>query len=416
MKEHKEQMKMKRVAIILILAIFCLTASSCWSRRELNQLAIVVGLGIDKVGDQYQVSLQMVNPSEVATQGEGTGRTPVILYKEKGKTIFETIRRLTTLTPRKAFFAHLQMMVISEEVAREGVKKVLDFFWRDHEIRFDFFLVIARKRKAEDVLHVLTKLERIPSRKLYSSLETAEKYWAPVEAATMDRFVRSLLSEGITPTLTGLTVEGNPQLGAQKENIENLSRNVTLKYSGLAVFKEDRLVGWLDEMESKGRNYIHDKVNSTVGSIPCPQEKKKLLTVEIIRSDTEVIGKIESGKPAIYIDLSMETNLSEVQCSKLDVSQPDVIQQIEKAGEKKLKEILESSIYAAQKKYKADFLGFGEKIHQADPQYWNKIKKNWDKVFVKLPVHLNIDISIKHTGKASNSFIKKLEEKKKEAE
>lgn len=406
---------MKRVLFILILTVFCLTASSCWSRRELNELAIVVGFGIDKVGDQYQVSLQMVNPSEVVTQGEGTGRTPVIVYKEKGKTVFEIIRRLTTRTPRKAFFSHMQIMVISEEVAREGIKKALDFFWRDHEIRFDFFIVVSRKSKAEDVLNVLTKLERIPSRKLFTSLETAERYWAPVNAATLDKFVRTLLAEGIAPTLTGISIEGDVKEGGERENTEDVSREVSLKYKGIAVFKEDRLVGWLNEMESKGKNYILDNVNSTVGSVRCPHEEKHF-TIEVIRAKAKVIGKVENGKPAIYIDQVSEANLSEIQCSKLDLSQPRTIKMIESATEQRVKNILQSTIYAAQKKYKTDFLGFGEAIRQADPEYWSKNKQNWQQEFVKLPVHINVDVNFKHTGKVSNSFIKEMEDSKSEKE
>ncbi|WMT41390.1 hypothetical protein RE628_02140 [Paenibacillus sp. D2_2] len=62
---------MKRFTACLFLLLMASTLlTGCWNRRELNELAIAVGLGLDKDGDKYQVSIQVVNPSEVSN-GKG---------------------------------------------------------------------------------------------------------------------------------------------------------------------------------------------------------------------------------------------------------------------------------------------------------------------------------------------------------
>ncbi|WP_440961159.1 hypothetical protein ACN6KS_01295 [Paenibacillus nitricinens] len=44
---------MKRRALLLCVVILLqIFITSCWSRRELNDLAIAVGIGIDKLGDR----------------------------------------------------------------------------------------------------------------------------------------------------------------------------------------------------------------------------------------------------------------------------------------------------------------------------------------------------------------------------
>lgn len=56
---------------VFTLMIFILTG--CWSRRELNEIAIALAMGVDKSGDQFKVSAQIVNPGEVASAKGGGG-------------------------------------------------------------------------------------------------------------------------------------------------------------------------------------------------------------------------------------------------------------------------------------------------------------------------------------------------------
>ena len=49
--------------MILLFLILTLLLSGCWSKRELHELAIVVALGIDKVDEDFEVSIQVVDPS-----------------------------------------------------------------------------------------------------------------------------------------------------------------------------------------------------------------------------------------------------------------------------------------------------------------------------------------------------------------
>ena len=63
---------MRRYGMLLV-ALFIIIGllTGCWSRRELNDLAISVGMGFDKKDDQVQVTIQIVNPGEVASKKEG---------------------------------------------------------------------------------------------------------------------------------------------------------------------------------------------------------------------------------------------------------------------------------------------------------------------------------------------------------
>ncbi|MBH9787576.1 Ger(x)C family spore germination protein, partial [Clostridioides difficile] len=52
---------MAKLNWICLLCILTLLLSGCWSKRELNELAIVVALGIDKIDEEYEITVQIVD-------------------------------------------------------------------------------------------------------------------------------------------------------------------------------------------------------------------------------------------------------------------------------------------------------------------------------------------------------------------
>ena len=385
---------MKRKFIMLGILILVLTVNTgCWSRRELNELAIEVAMGFDKSGDKYRITSQVVDPGEVAAKEGGTGRTPVITYQATADTPFEARRKMTTMSPRKIYSAHIRMVVIGEELARDGIRNFLDFLSRDHEHRADFFIVVAKGTSAENVLKILTPLEKIPANELFDSLKTSERAWAPTSGVTLHDLISDLVSKGKHPVLTGLKVKGSQEIGESKENIEEMDTPTQLQYTGLGVFKKDKLVGWLNEAESKGYNYIMDNVKSTVGHIRCPKGGKAVL--EVIRSKADMKGKVKNGKPEADVEIRIEANVGEVECKNLDLTQTNTIYEMEARSAEKIKEFAEKTIKKAQKKYKADIFGFGEAIRRADPKFWKQIEKNWDQEFPDLPVNVKVDFKIR---------------------
>ncbi len=400
---------MKNLSLFLIVLILLSLLTGCWNRRELNELALVVAMSIDKAGDQYLISTQVVDPGEVSTSAKGGGsRAPVTTYSEKGKHLFEAVRRMTTVSPRKLYWSHLQMLVISEKVAREGMNNTLDFFTRDNEFRKDFYIVVSKDLPAQEILRNLTSIEKIPAHKMRSSLETSQKAWAPTVAIQLDELIASLTSDGINPVLTGITIKGTVYKGQLVDNVQRIDAIARLKYQNIAVFKKDKLVGWLNEKESKGYNYIAGNVRSTVGHVSCGQKGKEII-VEIIRSKTKLKGKLVNGKPKIDILISSEANIGEVACH-VDLTKPETIKKLEKNTDKITLDIIKTSIKKA-KKLGVDIFGFGEVIHREDPKAWKKLKKNWDQEFVQLPISIHANFKIRRTGAVNQSF---LEEEKKE--
>lgn len=148
----------RTVAILLGAALL----GGCWNRRELDTLAIVAGLGLDRDVEtgKIQLTAQIIKPGEVKTVkvggagggGGGGGKASAVwVIKSTGDTVFDAVRNMVTQSSRKLYFAHNQIIVIGKKTAEQGVWPLLDFFVRDHEIRWTIWVLVA-DGKASDVL------------------------------------------------------------------------------------------------------------------------------------------------------------------------------------------------------------------------------------------------------------------------
>ncbi|MGE7918086.1 Ger(x)C family spore germination protein [Viridibacillus sp. NPDC093762] len=398
---------MKRITIIIFLLSLTLLLNGCWSKRELNELAIVMALGIDKIDDEFEVSMQIVNPSEISTKNTGGKNSPAVTYHAKGKSLFEAARRMTTIMPRKPYMSHLQMLVIGKELAAEGIKQSLDFLSRDHEIRNDFYVVVADQSTAKEVLNVLTPIEKVPATKLKNSNEGSQKSWATTSIIQLDKLINNLSSDGKSTVLSTIEIVGDTKLGIDQTNVERIKTPVLLEYTGLSVFKEDKLVGKLNEEESQGYNFLKDELKSTIEIMSCPKGGK--LSTEIIKSKTKVKGKIINGSPSIDVTINVDQNVGEIECD-IDLSKIKTMHMINKSTSKLIKGKIKKSLDSIQKKYQADVVGFGEAIHRADPKEWKKIKGNWESLFPELKVNVKVKVNTRGLGTVQNSLLYKTKE------
>ncbi|MHA0857162.1 Ger(x)C family spore germination protein [Paenibacillus sp. CMAA1364] len=391
------------VMIWIILALF---VTGCWSRKELNELSIAVGIGIDKSGDQYKVSVQVAEPNEV-TGKLGGGSAPVTLFQATGETILEAIRKLTTVNPRLVYFAHLRVLVLGESLAKEGISSALELLSRDPETRNDFLIVVSKECSAEDTMKVLTNLDKVPASSLFSTLNTSHDKWASTRKVTMFQLISELVSDGTNPVLTGIQIFGDVEFGQSQENINIIDSPTDMRYTNLGVFKKDKLIGWLTENEGIAYNYIANEISSTVSNVSCPDGGR--LALKVIRSDTKVKGSMHNGRPRIDIEVYPQSNVGEIQC-RLNLTKSKTITELEGLENRRLEELIEKTIARVQQEYKVDIFGFGEVIHRSNPKEWRKLKEDWNHTFSTLSVHVKVRSKINYLGKISNSFLNDVKE------
>ena len=384
---------------ILFLTILCLILTGCWDRNELNELAITMALGIDKVDDEYLVSAQTVVPGEVSSMKGGPGESPVTLFQAKGATVNDAIRNLAKLSPRTGYFGHLQIVVIGETLAQEGISNTLDYLSRYFEIRSDFYLLIAKETEAGKILNVQTVLERIPANTIFNILHTSQHRMSNTSAVTLAKLIVDLEREGKEGVITGIYIMGDEESGSSKQNVESITPTAQLKMDGIAVFKEDKLVGWLTDEEGIAYNIITNQVKNTLGTLSCPEGGKVNINVDKLTSKLK--NTIVDGKPEIKIDIQISGNIGEIDC-EIDVTKEETVKMLEKTYEEQVEKNVNETIQVVQDDFQSDIFGFGAAIHQSNPKEWKKIKSQWGTEFSEIKTTVKVKVNIRHFGTVNN--------------
>ncbi|MGN7284125.1 Ger(x)C family spore germination protein [Shouchella rhizosphaerae] len=387
--------------IIIVVSFFLL--SGCWDRWELNQLSLIVGMAVDKDGEDYVLTIQAMNPSEIASQETSRGYAQGIDVREKSRTIHESLRKTIQKTPRRSFVSQLKVLILSEDVAKEGLDHVLDFFYRDHEMRSDFFVLIAKDTNAENILNVLTPLENVSALSLFDSIEYSSRSYSSTKILTMDHLFYEIQAVGVDPSIMGVTISGDLQQGLSKKNVEQNMATAFVETNGLAMFKGSKMLTWLSQQHSKNIEYVNSEIENSVKSFTCPGEGKGKLALELTSNKPTATIKLNDGLPSVTYDLSLEATFSEVDCMDLDLAVPSSYEQVEKQAQSEMEADIHEAIVATQKTG-SDILGIGQEIYRKFPDYWEQIQDDWYSIYQDLDVKINIDITISGSGSIINSF------------
>lgn len=400
---------MKRsIAMFVSFFVCALLLAGCWSKKELPDLAFVIAVGLDKTEDgRYLASFQVVNPGNVAgatQRGGGAAGVPVSMYTSTGDTLVEASRKASKKLSRILYYGHTNLVVIGEEVAREGLNGVFDAMERNNQFRTTSRLVVARGHSAKDVLAVLTPIDKISANQIIKTLEFSEMAWGQTINTDVWWAIRSLSGAGRNPVMTGITIEGDPQRGKRQTNVQTSVPNVRISLDGLALFKKDHLVRWVSGSTSRGVLWVLDRIKQTNITIPW-NGKKEAIGYRTVRVKTEVKPQWKKGRPSILVHIQTEGDISE---AYVPIRLDDYRQlfQLEKAIGRDIEREVRQAIETAQHE-KTDVFGFGEAVHRAHPRLWKRIKKEWDdRYFPHLPVTVKVEASIRRTGLRNTPYIK----------
>lgn len=376
--------------IFIIPIIFLLTG--CYNYREINELAIVSGVSIRKVDDEIELTTEVINPKK--EQDASSGEEPeFIIYTSRAKSVQEAIRKMIKESPRKMYGAHIEILVIDEGIAREYLMDILDFFARDPEIRSEFKVLVG---KSDDILKITTPLEKISSENILNSLENNNKYLGFANVVTYHELISNVLNPNIELVLPVLNMKGNVNLGEDKENISNTSVKATSIIDGMAIFRNNKLMGYLTEEESLTYNILRASAKNFF--IRTSGHDNEYIVHEIIRLSSKM--EFDKNKNEMKITLTGNSAISEVN-EKIDLENLEEVSKLEKKLNQELKKMVERSILSIQKKYNSDIFGFGDVIYKSYPKYFQKIKDEFKHDGFQ---NMKVNVSVKIKGQEKGSL------------
>lgn len=380
---------MMKALKMFLLAITVSLLTGCWNRIEVNDIAIVTAIGLDLVeDDMIRLSLQVAIPTKLGPTGGSKGgkERSTFVISEKGATVSEAYRNLQMKLSRRVFFSQSRVLLIGEALARRGIATIIDFYARFHQPRMNSFIMFT-KGYASEVIKNIPILESV------SAEETKElaKLSVGVKVYVRD-FLNMLLTDGFEPfapeyKLTPLEVDTKDDIG--KIQVIN----------GAAVFKKDKLIGWMDDTETRGILWLRNEIEGGVISIKVPKNKGGgIISFDIIRSETKLLPILKDGQLKLKVKVTSEMIVTE-NYSKVVLLNQKNLEEIQKDIEKEIRTRIQLVVNSAQKEFQSDIFGFGQAVYRKYPKAWNTVyKKNWDQDFPKLEVKIHSKVYVRRIG------------------
>jgi spore germination protein KC len=390
-----------------LVAVLFLTAG-CWSRVEINDLAIVTMMAIERVSDQeLQIWVQVAVPGNAGSAPGATGESrtqqgpPFITLTAKGQTLPEAARRIQLRTPRRLFWAHTRVVLIGEQLARSGLQGALDFLTRHRELRLTNFILVARG-EVTDMMAVTVDLERLPA----EYLREIERSGVGVESTVGD-LARTLGGQEADPVLAVAAIQA-PAAGAVK------GQRPTLGLAGSALFRGDRLVSFLDEGATRGLLWLRGEMKRGEATTHLPG-LEGAFTVEWTHARVARKARWENGRIVISFQVTVEADLSDEQV-KADVSDPATLNRMERQVEAEVRSRMLTVLARIQKQH-VDAAELGELVHRQLPGVWQRVKKRWhDRELERVKAVVAVQAHIRRTGLSNKPRGVKDEEVKKVGE
>ncbi|MGQ9557291.1 MAG: Ger(x)C family spore germination protein [Desulfurispora sp.] len=394
----------QRGAAALVLLLVLLLTAGCWDLREVEDLGLVMAFGIrlpDR-GAGYEIWVQEANPGGGAQQMGAAGKefpAPFHNHQGQGRTVFDAVRLLSRETPHRLFFSHNQVYVIGERLARQnGVSEVLDFLERDPEFRRTVWILVSRSRLMPRLFNSMNNLNRPLGQYLASALQQRRlsSTYAPLRLGDFVQYMNETGADAFTAGVELRVPEKKPEQGMGQA----LPQLPVPRLHQTAVFRRDRLVGWLDDSESRGLLYVRGEANSGIMTL---NYRGQQVALEITGNQSRVRAELSHDRPRLVIDVQVECNVGESMAA-VNLVDVRVINEIKELARQQVKNDIYRAISRCQQ-LGSDPFGFGRQLAVRYPAYWARVEDRWrEEIFPETEFDILTRVQIRRLGLITQTY------------
>ncbi|MCL6635944.1 MAG: Ger(x)C family spore germination protein, partial [Peptococcaceae bacterium] len=269
------------------------------------------------------------------------------------------------------------------------VREFTNFFMRSPQPRETTWVMVAAG-EAKKVLETHSELEKSSAQSI-GYLARAKTGFS----VHMKDFVMMLAGKGTNPIAS--RIEAIPQGTPQGPGQEGLKRHLEVGLTGTAVFKKDKLVGWLDQSETRGLLWLRGEILKGIITVPSPAEPDKAISLNIIRGSTEVDPQYDGETVRFRVKLMVEGDVMEQQSTE-ELGKPEMVKLLDEVVAAEVEEKARSALARAQEEYGVDIFNFGEAFHRKYKKDWKMLKDRWDEVFSAAEVEFEVNARVRRTG------------------
>ena len=430
----------KIIVFFILLIIFINAFSESYVSHSLTNLAYVLALGID-VGEKAKLKISAQFSKATAFDsggGSSDSSGQIVMVSGEADSIFSGINLLNSYIGKELNLAHCNVVVFSEELAKNGIGTQIYSLINNEEIRPSTNILVSKCSAYDYLNNVRPNIEKLTIQ-YFDTFSITSRLTGYISNLTIGEFYNNLSSEikAGTAILGGLNATArtessertsesssnensssqssssessnqNSQSGGSSSELSDVITNpedLTAGSSsvegergteniGLAVFNGDKLCGELTAIEAISHLLIKNKVDSCIVSINNPYNNSSKVELQLYPTKKSKISvDINDDVPHISIELKIDADILTLD-ENIDYGQENVLETFSNATTEYLEKEICDYLNKVSKEYSTDIDNFGNKAlaYFATSSEWKDF--NWSEKFKNAEFDVNVDVTV----------------------
>ena len=351
---------------LALAACLCLTGcAGVPAAREMGNMALLRAMGVDTDGEAVLVTAS-TGLRASGTQGE---EAEALTLRAGGPSLSAACLSMQGQSDSYVFFGYVDQLLLGEELARQGVRPVLDYFARDVELGLGARLWLVRGTRAGQAVDSGGE-EGVDSR--LSTLQTDGELGAVPQSRTAGEVYTDLLERGsaFVPALALAGEEGR------------------LTATGYGVLSGERLVGFLEGGEAQGLELLAGCLSADILEEELPGGNRT--AVRLISARTRSTLAFQGERPAaLRLTCQVTGRLEEYQSLLTGGERAQLAARLEQRLTRRLEQAL-----ARLQDWGTDCAGLGPRAALACPGKWQRIQGDWSRWFAQLAAEVQVTVKL----------------------
>ena len=341
--------------------------------REMGDMALLRTMGVDagEAGQQFQVT---VSTGRRAAGLQGENLPPLILSAQAGS-LSAACLSIQGLSDSYVFYGYVDQLLVGEDAALTGIEPVLDYFSRDAELSLGAQLWLVRGDTARTAIE---SGEEAGVEGRLSTLQTDSEIGTAEITRTAGEGFSDLLERGCT-YLPALSVVSGEEGGT------------ALLEAGYGVLRQGKLVGYLDGESAEGLELLAGHAAEDILEVELPSGAVAVRITGVSVKCEPVFQGAELSELRLLCWLTAE--LAEFRGALREEDLGLLRSELERRERLRIQKVMDQL-----RSWQTDCINLGGLVGRTNPGRWETLEREWDRLFVSVPLDISVDVSVTRTS------------------
>lgn len=409
--------------IILAFIIISVSVTGCYDRREVDEMAYVMAIGLDRgTNNLINLTVQIAVPLAMGGGGGGGGggdggggeSKSVDTITVQTPSLLAGLNLINNSVSKQINISHAKLIVFSEDLARQGLHNYLHALARNREFRPHTYVAVARGSAEDYLKSIKPKLEANPAK--FYELTYSASYTGFNPIILFHDFYSQVESLDVQPVATLAAVgkfESSKQFNNQNSTAKDKGRatpfegdylagdipkagGVTGERMGMAVFNGDKMVGAMDGEDVGYYLMSSGRFSYDFMTFPDPFSKGSYIVLNLKQSRIpQRRVDIVNGRPRVSLKVTLEADIASIQ-SGIDYESDTGT--IENSAAAFIKDGITRFLNKTSKDLKSDVCGFGREVKGKFATWKEWEGYNWLDKYKDSVFDVSVDLKIRRPG------------------